>query len=106
MNLFKLKKDGKTVGYLKIVDGRVLLNPIDRPGYWCTYDGHLCRDLFDEALPYVCDDKNGEKVFAGDKICRKNKPVGIIQYNDELLWYHVDGEPLFIQEFKLIKEPE
>ena len=72
MNLFKLKKDGKTVGYLKINDyiwwstcGRIWLEIHPQEG---------CSDYFeddhewDEAHPYVCDDKNGDKVFSGDEV--------------------------------------
>jgi len=81
MNLFKTKKDGKTVGYLYIIKSAVwrlnqdiyvkFCNENITLGYadttrWALYDCVECFD-FDEALPYVCNDKNGEKVFAGDK---------------------------------------
>ena len=62
MKLYKLKKDGKCVGYLKI----------EYSDIWHRTDGiwHRVRHEidFDEALPYVTDDKDGDKVFAGDKM--------------------------------------
>lgn len=89
MNLFKLKKDGKCVGYLRIEEGRVLLNPIDRPGYWCIYDGLLCKYMFDEALPYVCTNKNGDKVFVNDKAIYMGHEV-TIKENDGNFGYHLE----------------
>lgn len=85
-HLFKLKKDGKCVGYLKIencklfatsvifnkdvwgyVDKQIAADTgIGRLSFWLDEDVHeeIC---FDSIYPYVCDDKNGKKVFAGDK---------------------------------------
>ena len=87
MNLFKLKKDGKTVGYLKINDyiwwstcGRIWLEIHPQEG---------CSDYFeddhewDEAHPYVCDDKNGDKVFAGDKVKWKPEDIDELCEEDE-----------------------
>ncbi len=80
MNLFKLKKDGKTVGYLKIEDGDIWFRG---SGIWYRFRSYLGVTGFDEALPYVCDDKNGDKVFAGDKVIRKDlisPHKGIVTY--------------------------
>lgn len=76
-HLFKLKKDGKTVGYLKI-------DPSSRFGVlWQKLDDVWienihCPDLyfkFDTAHLFVCPDKNGKDVFAGDEVKWKN-PAG------------------------------
>lgn len=69
MNLFKLKKDGKVVGYLEIFcpEGTVV--------YMKDVYDEMSADFwetdcinFDQACSYVTDDKNGDKVFAGDKV--------------------------------------
>lgn len=87
-HLFKLKKDGKTVGYLKIDKMHVLLNPIHRPGYWCTYDSNLCRGLFDTALPFVTKDKNSKDVFEGDYVSHDNSEfVHRVTWNKNRLEY-------------------
>lgn len=51
-HLFKLKKDGKTVGYMCIKDGCV----------------STCSDPWDIAHPFVTKDKHGKDVFAGDRV--------------------------------------
>ncbi len=56
-HLFKLKKDGKTVGYLCIKDGCI----------------STCSDPWDTAHPFVTKDKNGNDVFEGDKMLSKDK---------------------------------
>jgi len=86
-NLFKLKKDGKTVGYLEFKDGKFIYSNEDSsyvspylisiwkgkvfsfsaPAYGSSYYEHdECE--YDSIHPYVTDDKNGDKVFAGDRI--------------------------------------
>ena len=97
MNLFKLKKDGKTVGYLKIEDGRVWIR--DTEHIWRHYG---CADYihisFDETLPYVTDDKHGEKVFAGDKVnykcCGGFNIVGIacFVWNEDVLGWALQDD--------------
>ena len=69
-HLFKLKKDGKTVGYLKIANngkksGLVFSLSGD---IWShvTQEGMLPQ--FDTAHPFVTKDKNGNDVFAGDEV--------------------------------------
>lgn len=122
--LFKLKKDGKTVGYLKIISefGRVLLNPISRPGYWTRYDGVLTEKLFNSVHPFVTEDKNGKDVFAGDLITGKildvssEKLIGIIVPNENSLsccmfkWNYKGKEYLApapdLQDIELIEEKE
>lgn len=79
MILFKLKKDDKVVGYLKIGNGLVYLNPINRPGYWCVYDGPLCKGLFDAAHLFVTTDKNGDKIFAFDRCQALYETGGVIE---------------------------
>ncbi len=69
-NLFKLKKDGKAVGYLKIEDSIIWAKENLLDG-WDVYDP-VFELKFDQALPYVCDDKNRDKVFAGDSIKMRN----------------------------------
>ncbi len=94
-HLFKLKKDGKMVGYEKYIycdqregyvkgkslvpqhskDGKYweyiyLWDLKTRPkGYW--FEAHFDMDVYiehDEKCPFVTKDKNGEDVFAGDKV--------------------------------------
>lgn len=71
--LFKLKKDGKCVGYMKI-DRYLPDNPNrkelcifssypDKPTYWYENEPQF---EWDAIHPFVCDDKNGNKVFVDD----------------------------------------
>ena len=75
--LFKLKKDGKTVGY----ERHALLTPDtyivilhSKHGRWSElgcYNIAIHKDKFiihDEKFPFIFRDKNNKKVFAGDKI--------------------------------------
>ena len=85
-NLFKLKKDSKTVGYLDLA-GVQYPYPDHKPMFcgvrfqkigeknWGKHEFE-----WDEALPYVTDDKNGEKVFAGDRVRRINGEPCIVCY--------------------------
>ncbi len=97
MNLFKLKKDGKVVGYESLKNcqwwveatigdgGKDCCKPwkIDKPMREMTKEEWDYLE-FCERLPFVCEDKNGEKVFAGEKskcsTCHRvgeiGKPVG------------------------------
>ena len=68
-HLFKLKKDGKTVGYLELY-GRpkgVIFSPFVK-GVWVPYDVNNSAMDFDTANLFVTKDKNGKDVFAGDKV--------------------------------------
>lgn len=73
--LFKLKKDGETVGYLKIDRGLVcwrhttLSAAINKT--WHTVHNSVRID-FDTAHPFVTKDKNGKDVFANDKVQSKD----------------------------------
>jgi len=115
-HLFKLKKDGKTVGYLTF--------PIDPYlsvlGIWFSKEGRnwercpqniIDGNDFDEALPYVCDDKNGEPVFAGDKVRRVNGEPGVVKWYEFECRYILtnnnncyDIDELELNSFELIKE--
>ena len=72
-HLFKLKKYGKTVGYLKIDRDLVcwrhttLSTALNKT--WHTVHNSARID-FDTAHPFVTKDKNGNDVFAGDRIKR------------------------------------
>jgi len=86
-HLFKLKKDGKTVGYLKFKNGKFIYSNEDgsyvspycisiwegkvfsfsSPAYDSSYYEHdECE--YDSIHPFVTKDKNGKDVFADDKI--------------------------------------
>lgn len=71
-NLKKLKKDGECVGYMRL---EKVAPELDVLVWRCSIDGKInwthyrkFWPSFDEAVDYVCDDKNNDKVFAGDKI--------------------------------------
>lgn len=66
MNLFKLTKDGKCMGYMKITETVLFKLPAKIwSNAWILWEP---GDIdFDQAHPYVCEDKNGDKVFAGDE---------------------------------------
>ncbi|KKL61790.1 hypothetical protein LCGC14_2191730, partial [marine sediment metagenome] len=76
-HLFKLKKDGKTVGYLNISKICMLMGSIDGLDWRYITNQNPAGDLqlsnnqwihfFDTAHPFVTKDKNGKDVFAGDK---------------------------------------
>lgn len=85
-HLYKLKKDGKTVGYLNIDKGihwsdevSIPSNPID----------------FDTAHPLVCLDRNREQVFDKDEVLvyrgKKNIGEGHIGFHKRFLWWVVDN---------------
>ena len=100
--LFKLKKDGKTVGYLMLMGAEA------RYGFdsdECVYthnifEMQLCKEYQDSyqsflsvliAHPFVTKDKNGKDVFAGDKVktvipdVSSDSLVGTIVQNDNPL---------------------
>lgn len=77
--LFKLKRDGKTVGYMKInpkgkwdklhpMEDKFMFRPIGlahENKWYCI--GFRCLD-FDSIYPFVTKDKNGKDVFADDTL--------------------------------------
>lgn len=70
-NLFKLKKDGKTVGYVQLWHWGGLLYSKDTRFYPNTNKTRLPREIDGEGLTFhsfVTKDKNGKDVFAGDLI--------------------------------------
>ena len=126
-NLFKTKNKGKTVGYLKIIRGAVwMLNQDTYVKFcnenvtvdyadttrWALYDYVECPD-FDESLPYVCTDKNGENVFVGDKVKSGLRILTIVWNKHDLRWMADEGNyvtPLsqwaIIEQFELIKDKD
>lgn len=60
-HLFKLKKDGKTVGYLKLADGWTQFQRIGRDDWYFP-----CDVKWTSAHPFVTKDKNDKDVFADD----------------------------------------
>ena len=109
MNLFKLKKDGKTVGYFKFdwCDWGDCSKKVKHMGVQFSEDGLKWLDLFgdltyDAIHPYVCLDKNGDKVFSGDKVIYRSPDLDELcedEENEELeasvaggfLIYDVEG---------------
>lgn len=86
--LFKLKKDGKCVGYLKIKDGFIYGSP-DCINWSCIIEQNPAGDLrllnnqwiefYDTAHPFVTTDKNGDKVFAFDMCIGNLRDGGTIK---------------------------
>jgi hypothetical protein len=76
-HLFKLKKDGKTVGYLNI----------DKGIHWSDETFIPSNPIeFDSAHPFVTKDKNGKDVFAGD-CCHSGNADGYVRWSGaELAW--------------------
>lgn len=76
----KLKKDGETVGYLKIERGFLLVRSLNGKDFVLVTEQnasggiHLLGDDeklyidFDTAHPFVCPDRNGKDVYAEDKV--------------------------------------
>lgn len=91
MNLFKYKVTRKN-GH--IFSKIFTINEIEN-GYAQTWlkNNIVCDTDELKRLPYVCDDKNGEKVFAGDKVKRvtaegcpqKSRKDGRI---GTIVWHH------------------
>ena len=116
-HLFKLKKDGKTVGYCKLLKYR---DPLDSVRHWKGW-GYSKNGknwgqriiTFDTAHLFVCKDKNGKDVFAGDKIkalyfwpdAKKPQTItGKVDWRDETLnWvlYHTPNTPECVDLWQL-----
>ena len=99
-NLFKLKKDGKVVGYLQFDKYRPTYNnDLEVYGKWIDDPNEEWREgvtpEFDEILPFVCDDKNGDEVFAGDTVKMQNPSTlewnieGVITQNEKILAFYI-----------------
>lgn len=70
-HLFQLRKDGKVVGYLMIGKGIVFQ----------SIENSVNPEDFDTANPFVCNDKNGKKVFGGDTISDGKITTKVENYN-------------------------
>lgn len=85
MNLFELTKDGKCVGYLRFTkySDKDLHIQLSVDGDIWDDDTELVD--YNSIHPFVCTDKNGEKVFAGDKA------IGV-NFMEDCSPYQVKGE--------------
>lgn len=100
-HLFKLKKDGKCVGYAHINGYGQLMFRLPNDSDW------YCKDSFWPMLinrygfgiptcsyhPFVTKDKNGKDVFAGDKVKRVNytgdpQPREKAEQEGIVVWHH------------------
>lgn len=94
-HLFKLKKDGKTVGYLRFAKYRPQFNNdlcVQSKCLICNgaeWDEGDTLD-YDSIYPFVCPDKNGKEVFAGDRV--KWRPEELDELcEDEFLTATIEG---------------
>lgn len=84
MNLFKYKVTRKN-GH--IFSKIFTINEIEN-GYaqiWLK-NNIVCESDELQRLSYVCDDRNGEKVFAGDRVKSGKRIITIIWDKDNLQW--------------------
>lgn len=69
---FKLKKAGKTVGYMRVMPGQstpwlcILYRETEEHKWFIIADGDL--PLFDSIHPFVCQDRKGKDVYEGDTV--------------------------------------
>ncbi len=98
MHKYKLKKDDKVVGYLKIIGWPkgILWAPFPK-GVWIPYQAGHPTMVFDTAHPFVCLDKNGDEVYAGDKVRDKLAGNVIVVFED--LQYCLNK---FVEDEKII----
>ena len=103
--LFKLKKDGKCVGYLqftKYSDNDLHIQ--------VSFDGFNWSDDTDDTIeynsvhPYVRDDKHGKKVFADDKI-KGHEECGIGHYDEIVGEVYLDEKTTFYRVSKVQRIP-
>ena len=96
-NLFKLTKDGKCVGYMKFDGAKPLYQKYPFEGWHGNNDFTplLCHcKITDLSMhPFVCNDKNGEKVFARDRVKRVTaegdpKPSRKAGRTGTIVWHH------------------
>jgi hypothetical protein len=68
--LFKLKKDGKTVGYMRLYGGPLglSLRKEGDPDWQYDFFAPLRGCDADFIHPFVCRDRNGKDVFEGDRV--------------------------------------
>lgn len=110
-HLFKLKKDGKTVGYLKFAERAkgILFSPL-LDGIWVPYDKGNPAMVFDIAHLFVCKDKNGKDVFADDEVDSIGNRCLVMWHKVHLQWclWHIEGDYYFGQirktDIELIEE--
>ena len=118
MNLYKYKvtrTNGHT--FSRILTIQEIENGVAER--WMHLNSIEEREL--ERLPFVCDDKNGDKVFAGDKIAfnvdklfgTNNRYEGNIYFCEKRLAYCVASLPAWdmpirhnLKDIELIKEPD
>jgi len=132
-HLFKLKKDGKAVGYLEFKDGKFVYSNEDGsyvspycisiwkgkvfsfqcPAYSSSYYEHdECE--YDSIHLFVTKDKNGKDVFADDEVQSKDglRKYKVVWDGQRCRWWlcGVDkawavNEPIW-EDYKLIKGKE
>jgi hypothetical protein len=87
-HLFKLKKDGKTVGWLLIAKGKVW----GKSRYECDEFSEWDNwgFMFDTAHPFVTKDKDGKEVFEDNEVKMFSKHYKIVWCERELGWYLQD----------------
>jgi hypothetical protein len=94
MNLFKLKKDGKVVGYARLMpsiqcDFHLFVSKSIRKNLQTWRPSFKKYIQADSIHPYVCDDKNSEPVFVGDKVDYVSHKA-IVRQNDGDFGYHLE----------------
>ena len=119
-NLFKLKKDGKTVGYLELF----VRTPYGYPVLWFrNKEWHSGNNVqADSVHPFVTKDKNGKDVFAGDTVRSGKRVLTIVWDKCDMQWktkqpgrtsaaeYYLPNTPLcqwaISEQFELIEDKE
>ena len=101
-HLFKLKEDGKTVGLIELYQNgnlRLQYDGTSCPWTHICWPQHLSKFLEEKKVtsthPFVCKDKNGKDVFAGDRIKRvpyegdpNPKPYQTEGRTGTVAWHH------------------
>jgi len=104
-HLFKLKNNGKTVGYLEIYQDGIVRLEYDRTscpwvhtGWPYHLQGFLKEQKVTSVHPFVTKDKNNKDVFAGDKIkfltpTMMRSTKGIVTWYEKLMgWIVLESE--------------
>lgn len=122
-HLFQLRKDGKVVGYLQFRGTTPRATTSERPPksieglVWYSADLQTMsfRDSdieWDTAHPFICNDKNGKKVFGGNKVDSIGNRCLVMWHKVFLQWclWHIEGDYYFgavsKQDIELIEEQE
>lgn len=115
-HLFKLKKDGETVGYCKLIKYRDSLDfSKNWMGWGFSKNGNNWgqqRISFDIAHPFVCTDKNDKDVFADDEVDSIGNRCRVMWHKVHLQWclWHIKGDYYFgtvaKQDIELLEEKE